>query len=75
MWVEELRRISLRVLVERDVWVLLLPGGIREVEVERMTENDVEARIRRVAVFFFLSIKLTQRGVRKWRREKKCLKK
>ena len=32
MWVEELGGISLRVLVERGVWVLLLPGGIREVK-------------------------------------------
>ena len=32
MWVEELRRVSLRARVERDVWVLLLPGGIREVK-------------------------------------------
>lgn len=31
MWVEELGGVSLRVLVERDVWVLL-PGGIREVK-------------------------------------------
>lgn len=56
MWVEELRRVSLRVLVREGCLVLLLPGGIREVEVERMTENDVEARIRRVAGFFFFFI-------------------
>lgn len=41
-------------------------------EVERMAGNDVEARVRRVAVS--LSIKVTKRGVSKWRRENKCLK-
>ena len=62
MWVEELRRVSLRVLVREGCLVLLLPGGIREVEVERMTENDVEARIRRVAVFFFFIHKAHTEG-------------
>lgn len=62
MWVEELRRVSLRVLVREGCLVLLLPGGIREVEVERMTENDVEARIRRVAGLFFFIHKAHTEG-------------
>lgn len=52
---------SLRVLVERDVWVLL-PGGIREVKRwKEWPETTWRLELGRVAVS--LSIKVTKRGV------------